>query len=171
MGGGAGEMGEIIAWNMTSPIDSAAATPISQWMHSTQGHREQILSIDHDHAGVGVAMDGGRSIWTVVFIQGADRTDPAASLTKASSAPGSGAISLAWTGKDPLLVARTAGRGSYDLARRNPGGTWTTIKSATTRTTLMLSASKGARYQFRVRARDRAGNLGDWSATKDVTVR
>jgi uncharacterized protein YkwD len=163
--------GEIIAWNTVSPIDAAAAKAVSQWMHSTSGHREQILSTEHNYAGVGVATDGARSIWTVVFIQGPDRTDPIAALTRASSAQGSAAISLAWSGSDPLLVTRTAGIASFDLARRKPGGTWTTIKSATTRTSLTLTASAGARYQFRVRARDKAGNVGDWSATRDVTVR
>jgi hypothetical protein len=165
------EAGEIIAWNMASPIEAAAATAVSQWMHSTQGHREQILSADHNYAGAGVAMDGSRSIWTVVFIQGPDRTPPRASLTKVSSARGSRSIALAWSGTDPLLVARTAGLASYDLARRKPGGTWKLVRSGTIRTSLDQAAGRGSRYQFRVRARDQAGNVGAWSDTRTVTVR
>ncbi len=165
------EAGEIIAWNMTSPIDDAAATAVSQWMHSTQGHREQVLSTDHNYAGVGVATDGVRSIWTVIFIQGPDRTPPSASLTKASSAAGSRTISLAWSGSDPLLVARTAGVASYDLARRKPGGAWSIIRAATTKRSVALTAARGSRFEFRVRARDAAGNVGPWSAAKAVTGR
>ncbi len=168
---GYSEAGEIIAWNMTSPIDDAAATAVSQWMHSTMGHREQVLSGDHNYAGVGVAIDGARSIWTVIFIQGPDRTPPRASLTKASSPTGSRTISLAWSGSDPLLVARTAGLASYDLARRKPGGAWSVIRSATMRRSLTLTAAKGTRFEFRVRARDAAGNVGAWSTARLVTVR
>ncbi len=162
--------GEIIALNMTSPISAAASTAIDQWMNSP-GHKAQILSDGHNYAGVGVAMEGGRSIWTVVFIQGPDRTDPVAQLLSASSAAGTGHIRLTWTGHDRLLATRTAGLRSFDLARRTPGGTWRTIKSGTTTTTLTLRSSAGRRYQFRVRSRDSVGNVGDWSATRSVTVR
>ena len=117
------EAGEIIALNMASPIESATETAISQWMHSP-GHRDQILSTQHNYAGVGVAMDGVSSIWTVVFIQGPDRTDPTATLTKATSPTGSRSIHLGWSGFDPWLVTLTAGVRSYDVARRKPGGAW-----------------------------------------------
>jgi uncharacterized protein YkwD len=163
------EAGEIIAWNMTSPIGAATDTAISQWMHSP-GHRDQILSTQHNYAGVGVAMDGVRSIWTVVFIQGPDRTDPKADLTKASSTTGSRAIHLTWSGSDPRLATLTAGLRSYDVVRRRPGGTWSTIRSDTTGTALTMRSSKGARYDFRVRARDAAGNVGVWSKIRSATV-
>lgn len=165
------EAGEIIAWNMSTPVDTSAAVAIGQWMGSTMGHREQILSTQHNYAGVGVAIDGDRTIWTVDFIQGPDRTDPRVSLAMASSSVGSHSIRLAWVGTDPALATLTAGMASYDLARRKPGGTWSTIRSGATRTSLTLGARKGARYQFRVRARDAAGNIGAWSDHRSVTVR
>jgi uncharacterized protein YkwD len=162
--------GEIIAWNMSSPISVSAETVIGQWMDSP-GHKAQILSAQHNYAGVGVAVDGTRTIWTVDFIQGPDRTDPKATLTKATSPTGSHSIHLAWSGSDPPLATLTAGLRSYDVARRRPGGTWSIIRSGKTGTSLTVSSSKGARYQFRVRARDAAGNVGDWSDTRSVTVR
>lgn len=162
--------GEIIAWNMSSPVSASAETAISQWMNSA-GHKAQVLSTQHNYAGVGVAVDGARTIWTVVSIQGPDRTDPSATLKTASSPTGSRSIHLAWSGSDPWLAALTAGVRSYDVARRKPGGTWSTIRSGKTGTSLTMSATKGARYQFRVRVRDAAGNVGDWSDTRSVTVR
>jgi uncharacterized protein YkwD len=163
--------GEIIAWNMQSPVETSAAGAVAQWMASTMGHREQVLGTVHNYAGVGVAIDGARTIWTVIFIQGPDRTRPSASLTKASSAKGSKSISLAWSGTDPRLVTLTAGVRSYDVARRKRGGSWSTIRTGTTRTSLTGRYTVGARYEFRVRARDAAGNVGDWSSVKAVTVR
>jgi len=164
------EAGEIIAWNMTSPIDAATETAISQWMRSP-GHRDQILSTEHNYAGVGVAMDGVRSVWTVVFIQGPDRTVPKATLTTATSLTGSRSIRLTWSGYDPRLATLTAGLRTYDVVRRRQGGVWSTIRSATSGTSLTMRSSKGARYDFRVRARDAAGNVGSWSAMRSVTVR
>jgi uncharacterized protein YkwD len=163
--------GEIIAWNMQSPVESSAAGAVAQWMASTMGHREEILGTVHNYAGVGVAIDGARTIWTVVFIQGPDRTKPSARLTKASSATGSRSISLAWSGFDPLLVTKTAGVRSYDVARRKPGGSWATIRSQTTRTSVSSRYTVGTRWEFRVRARDAAGNVGSWSSLRAVTVR
>ena len=65
----------------------------------------------------------------------------------------------------------TAGVRWYDLARRKPGGSWATIRSQTTRTSLTYTSTVGAEYEFRVRARDAAGNVGNWSAIKAVIVR
>lgn len=162
--------GEIIAWNMSSPVSESAETAVDQWMHSA-GHKAQILSTQHNYAGVGVAVDGSRSYWTVVFIQGPDRTAPTATLRSASSPAGSRSIHLTWSGSDPRLATLTAGLRSYDVARRRPGGAWSIIRSGKTGTSLTIGASKGTRYQFRVRARDAAGNLGDWSDTRSVTAR
>jgi len=162
--------GEIIAWNMSTPVSVSAETAISQWMNSA-GHKAQILSTQHNYAGVGVAVDGGRTYWTVDFIQGPDRTDPNATLKTASSAAGSRSIHLSWSGRDPWLATLTSGLGSYDVARRRLGGSWTIIRTGRVGTSLTISGSKGARYQFRVRARDAAGNVGAWSDTRSVTVR
>ena len=67
--------GEIIAWNMSSPVSTSAETAIDQWMHSA-GHKAQILSTQHNYAGVGVAVDGGRTYWTVGVHPGARPDGP-----------------------------------------------------------------------------------------------
>jgi hypothetical protein len=145
---------------------------VQQWMHS-QGHHDLIMDTrwGFNYAGVGVALDGGVSYWTVVFIQGPDRTDPRASLTSLSSQVGSRRARVDWSGADPLLVTRTAGIASYDVQRRPTGGSWVTVRSRVTGTAASVTGTRGVRYQFRVRARDRAGNIGAWSSVRSVTIR
>lgn len=162
--------GEIIALNSRSPLSDSARGAVQQWMASP-GHRDQIVSRVFNYAGVGVATTGGVSYWTVMFIQGADRTAPTASLTSVSSARGSRSARVRWEGSDPRLVTLTAGLASFDLQRRRAGGTWRTVRSRVTGTSATVGGVKGVRYQFRVRARDRAGNVGRWSAARSVTIR
>ena len=64
---------------------------------------------------------------------------------------------LTWGGTDV-----GAGIASYDVARSYDGGAYTTIASATTATSLNLTMTPGHTYRFRVRARDKAGNVGAW---------
>jgi uncharacterized protein YkwD len=162
--------GEIIALNSVSPIRDAARRAVDQWMHSS-GHYARIMDTSYNYAGVGVAMDGGISYWTVVFIQGPDRTDPFASITSLSSARGSHAARVRWEGADRRLATLTSGLASFDVQRRRAGGTWVTVRSRATGSAATLSGRKGVRYQFRVRSRDRAGNVGGWSPPRSVTIR
>jgi len=162
--------GEIIALDSRSPVSDAARGAVQQWMASP-GHHDQIVSTTFNYAGVGVAMTGGVSYWTVVFIQGPDRTPPRSSITSVSSARGSRSARVRWQGTDPRLVTLTAGLAAVDLERRRIGGTWQTVRSRVTGTRATVGGRKGVRYQFRVRARDRAGNVGRWSAARSVTIR
>jgi hypothetical protein len=66
-------------------------------------------------------------------------------------------LRLSWTGTDS-----GAGIASYDVARSYDGGTWQTIAGATTATSLDTTMTPSHTYRFRVRARDKAGNLGAW---------
>lgn len=164
------ESGEIIALNGISPIRDAARGAVSQWMHS-KGHRDLIMSSTFNYAGAGVAMDGGTSYWTVVFIKGPDRSAPKASLTSVSSARGSRAAKVRWTGADRRLATMTSGLASYDVQRRRHGGSWVIVRTRLRGTSATVRGSKGVRYQFRVRARDAAGNVGDWSSVRSVVIR
>jgi uncharacterized protein YkwD len=163
--------GEIIALNHVSPVTSAADRAVQQWMGS-DGHRAQIVSTTFNYAGVGVAVtEAGTSYWTVMFIQGPDRTRPMASVESLGSTAGSGRARVRWSGSDRKLVTLTAGVGSYDVQRRRVGGSWVIVRSRVTDTAASITGARGVRYQFRVRARDRAGNVGEWSAARSVTIR
>lgn len=68
-------------------------------------------------------------------------------------------VQISWSGTDA-----GSGIGSYDVARSYDGGAYVTIASATTATSLNWTMTPGHSYRFRVRARDRAGNVGAWVA-------
>ena len=130
-----------------------------------------VLDVRFDDS-VGVAVTAsGTSYWTVVFIQGPDRSRPVATLDGLGSATGSGRARVLWSGSDRRLVTLTAGVASYDVERRREGGSWAIVRSRVTITAASITGTKGVRYQFRVRARDRVGNVGEWSPVRSVTIR
>ncbi len=123
-------------------------------------HRHEVLSKTHNYFGAGVATNGHKVIWTVDSITGPDRTDPTARVTGVAGSDGHWTV--AWTGSDPRLVTGTAGLRDYDLGRRLPDGAWTTIRTHTTAVRATTTGPPGT--GFRVRARDKAGNVGAWSS-------
>ena len=48
-------------------------------------------------------------------------------------------------------------------------GTWTRLATGSTANSVSVTGSAGSTYYFRVRARDAAGNVGNWSA-QDLTI-
>jgi hypothetical protein len=67
-------------------------------------------------------------------------------------------VRLAWTAVDN----GGSGLGSYDVARSTNGGAYSSIASAITSTYLNTTLAVGSSYVFRVRGRDKAGNLSPW---------
>ena len=97
-----------------------------------------------------------------------DSTAPTATTPKPSLRTGIGLetastsqrlmIRLSWTGSDS-----GSGIASYDVQRSYDDAAYETIKSATTATSLDWTMYLGHSYKFRVRARDKAGNVGAWT--------
>ena len=69
-----------------------------------------------------------------------------------------------WTGADRPLAALIAGLQSFDVQRQVDGGAWVFVRTSTTSRSWSSSIQVGHRMAVRVRARDRAGNVGSWSA-------
>jgi hypothetical protein len=67
-------------------------------------------------------------------------------------------IRITWSGTDT-----GAGIASYDIGRSYDGAAYQTIAGATTATSLNWTMLPGHTYRFRVRARDKAGNVGAWA--------
>jgi hypothetical protein len=159
-------VGEIIAWGRSGDLPSSAGEAVHMWMHSAP-HRRLILS-DNVYFGAGVASNGHTWKWTVIFITAADRTPPTSRFTPTVAA--SGGVALRWTGYDPLLVKGTAGLRGFDLERRAPEGAWQRVRTVTTSRSYTSEQPSGTLLEFRLRARDRNGNVGRWTGPLRVLV-
>ncbi|HIQ05517.1 MAG TPA: hypothetical protein EYH31_07440, partial [Anaerolineae bacterium] len=69
-----------------------------------------------------------------------------------------------WEGQDQ---AAGSGLASYEVQFRDGAGIWQTWFSSTTATSATFQGQRGHTYAFRVRARDRAGNLGRFQGRRD----
>ena len=65
-----------------------------------------------------------------------------------------------WNGSDS-----GSGIASYEVGRSYDGGAYLTIASGVTAAYLDVTLNPGHTYKFRVRARDKAGNVGAWVST------
>ena len=94
-----------------------------------------------------------------------DASAPASEVL-AYSAPVTSTLSfpVKWSGSDPV-----SGIGSYDIQYRDgPTGSWTNLTTGSTLTqTTFFPGQNRHTYQFRSRARDRAGNLEEYPANPD----
>jgi spore germination protein YaaH len=105
------------------------------------------------HANAGVVIDRTAPVTTT----------PKASLrsgvTLESTAMATGLLAtVTWGGSD----AGGAGIATWDVQRSLDGGTYATIAAGVPSASLAMSLETGHTYRFRVRARDRAGNVGAW---------
>jgi uncharacterized protein YkwD len=158
--------GEIIAWN-NYPMENTVDAANHQWLASP-GHYAIVVGTDYNYVGVGLAINptNGVKMWTAVYMKGPDRT--AAKATVYTPKVGSGTTAttrsakLSWTGYDPRLQVLTSGLRSYTIQFRTDGGVWRTSLSSTTLRAKSFNLSVGHRYEFRISARDRAGNQGAW---------
>ena len=94
-------------------------------------------------------------------------TPPSASLLSGSAvSQGKVSVRLAWSGSDPGgSVAR------YELAQRIDGGGWVRVDNTAVTQSAVRYLAPGHAYRFRVRAVDRAGNVGSWVAGPTFDLR
>ena len=160
--------GEVISYT-TYPWGSQAAQSIfSGWMKSDR-HRGILMSSRFNYIGLGVAYgsSGGATYASGVVTESNDLTKPWARLANATRKGTT--LTWTWSGADYRLQTHTAGLKSFDVQYRIGTGTWTTIRSATTATSISLSRGSGT-YGIRVRARDNRDYLSSWTAEVRLTV-
>lgn len=167
--------GENIGWNSVGDLAASAGYIHQQWLDSP-AHRALILSANYNYAAVTQTQAAdGRRYWALVTLKGPDRTGARGTMRSAARTTGSPVdgrypVRIAWTGADVPLQVLTAGLASFHVQRRVDGGTWSTVSWAATGTATTRYLAPGHRYEFRVRARDKAGNVGAWSATIAVRI-
>ena len=160
--------GEVIAWS-TAQSSAAAAHLFDLWRNSPS-HWELLTSSSFNYLGIGLAVSSsGRTYGSIVLTESKDRTGSKAILT-AGSVSGDD-VSWSWSGSDPALQTHTAGLRDYAVQQRTDSGDWVDVSTGTTSTSrTAINRAHGHWYGLRVRARDRAGNSGPWSAELRVWV-
>ena len=159
--------GEVIGY-ASGTADAAMRSITRMWMASAD-HEPLLMSPRYNYVGVGVA-DGTRSGLTyssVVLTEAPDRTGPRAAVTGAVASASS--VRWTWSGSDVPLQSHTSGLRDFTVQLRMDHGAWTTIGTnlaSTARTS--THRTRGHWYGLRVRARDRAGNLGPWSRERRI---
>lgn len=131
-------------WKVTFDVSSVPDQEIAVWVFA------------YDYVG-----NQNQHSFSGVFI---DRTPPNSMVgALAPSSPLN--FSVSWSGNDAV-----SGISSYDVQMRVNGGAWTDWVTGTTTTSKSVSANGVASYEFRSRARDRAGNVEAWPTNADAST-
>ena len=157
--------GEVIAYTS----GSAAASLFELWATSPP-HWALLTHRSFNYLGIGLAYSSsGLAYGSIVLTESKDRTGPRAKMVKATVSGDD--VRWTWSGSDTALQTHTAGLRNFGVQQRTDGGSWVTVSSGTTSTARSaLNRARGHSYGLRVRARDRAGNVGPWSAELRVRV-
>ncbi len=160
--------GEIIAWNSYSGQKAGVKAVIKAWLKSS-GHRAIMLSSGYNYVGFGMAISSsGKRYYAGVFAKEPDETGARAHLgdvTKSSVDANTVRVKVRWSGKDPRLQVLTSGLAKYEVQRRVVGGAWESW-GTTTSTSKSVIWSRDHDHEFRIRARDKRGNWGQWKTVR-----
>jgi uncharacterized protein YkwD len=157
--------------------DSAVKGIMNGWKNSA-GHNQSILSNTYNYVGIGVARTENVAYFTTIFLLQKDHTAPksgmvaaATGISVAATAAGARPVTVRWWGRDPMLQRHHAGIRSFTVQHKRVGGStgWHTVKGKTLAHSMTMTLTKG-KHKFRVRAVDRAGNVGNWRRPVTVTV-
>jgi uncharacterized protein YkwD len=162
--------GEAIGYT-TWPWGSQAADSIFKGWMGSDLHRGLLMSSKFNYIGVGVAYrsSASQTFAAAVLTESKDRTKPWAKM--GSGGRSGSTVTWSWSGSDTRLQTHTAGFKNYDVQYRVGSGTWTTIRSAVTYSSLSLANRLGGHYYgLRVRARDNRDYVSSWSAELRVWV-
>ena len=164
--------GEVLVWNNYPTEADSTAQAVAAWLASPP-HRSIIMSADYNYVGFGAAVSpaSGNRYYAGVLLKASDTTGgwakaaaPSVQVLDATAAR----VTVGWTGADIRLQVLTAGLRDFEVQRRVAGGAWQSL-GGTTHTTVSVTVARGQVYEFRVRARDKAGNRGAWSSVTVTT--
>jgi hypothetical protein len=160
--------GEVIAYS--SATGAAAAAQLFELWATSPSHWALLSSTSFNYLGIGLAYSAsGLTYGSIVLTESKDRTGARATMVDASISGDD--VQWTWRGSDPLLQSHTAGLRDFAVQQRTDHGGWVTVSTGTTSTARSaLNRARGHWYGLRVRARDRAGNVGAWSAELRVWV-
>ena len=157
--------GEVIAYTSGSPAES-----LFRLWASSPPHWALLTHRSFNYLGIGLAYSSsGLAYGSIILTESKDRTGPRARMVKATISGDD--VRWIWSGSDTALQTHTAGVRNFCVQQRTDGGSWVTVSNGTTSTAHAASnRARGHWYGLRVRARDRAGNVGPWSPELRVRV-
>jgi uncharacterized protein YkwD len=164
--------GEVIVWNSWPSEADSTTQAVAAWFGSAP-HASILLSSDFNYAGFGAAVSpiSGKRYYAGVILKRTDRTAAWAKVGTTSHRVVDASkvkVTVRWTGGDPRLQVLTAGLRDFEVQRRVLGGSWRALGYRTT-TSVTETLPRNRTYEYRIRARDKAGNRGAWSTIK-ITV-
>jgi uncharacterized protein YkwD len=158
--------GEILVWNNYPTEPDSTAHAVAAWLASPS-HNAIMLSADYNYVGFGAAVSAsGDRYYAGIFMKLPDRTAGWAAVGPVSVAAldaTKSRVTVRWSGGDTQLQVLTAGLRVFEVQRRMAGGAWLSA-GTTTRSSLQLTLARGHLYEFRIRARDNAGNRSAWTS-------
>jgi len=141
---------------------------MATWWYRSPPHRRQMLARDINYVGIGVARRGSRFTYTAVFTRSKDKTEPKVFIedTRWRAKDGGAEVTIDWRGNDPKLARGTAGIKRYEVERLTGLGGWTRLgRDAHNSKGVFRTPARGDQ-RFRIRAVDKAGNIGPWAYTR-----
>jgi hypothetical protein len=155
--------GEDIGYTTMAKGQAAIQHLFKMWKASPE-HWRLMMSSTYNYIGIGLAYRSSnhRTYGSLVFTESPDLTDARVAMDWVGH--DGGAATWSWHGWDPILQTHLAGLKSYDVQTRVDSGTWHTVAYRSTSTSRAWTGlANGHSYWMRVRARDKAGNVGPWS--------
>lgn len=167
--------GENIGWTKHMGNEEGVKWMVDWWKNSPP-HRRNMLNREFNYAGVGIARDGAKVLYTVVFVNQRDHTPPVAGLISSdtgisvAAVTSSRTVTVRWWGKDRQLSTRTSGLKGFTVQYKRGDGDWRLLHKGTKARQLTKELAVGT-HAFRVRATDNKGNKGAWRRPLTVSVR
>jgi hypothetical protein len=157
---------EIPATDLHGVTDIALSTDGASWVERPYWPEQQVrVSAGNGTKTISVKWKDALGNWSVAKSDTIilDTVLPTTSAPTRAFA-GGGAVTagatpvrFTWTGADAA-----SGVARYEAALSTDGGAWSTISTALTSPTLTRALASGHTYRLRVRAVDKAGNVGAW---------
>ena len=141
----------------------AGSKRMAKWWFHSAPHRRQMLARDSNYVGIGIAHRGSRFTYTAIFTHSRDKTEPLVVIDEATLSDDGSRATVAWHGVDPRLATGTAGIRSFDLEQLTPLANWTPVVAGIRKSEQSLSTFGMADLGVRIRAVDKAGNVGPWA--------
>jgi uncharacterized protein YkwD len=146
-----------------TPMQSAKQA-VDTW-HASASHWGWLSSREFNYVALGVARDtNGWYYWTALLLNGPGPTQLTARMTGSqlgATLDGKRQVTLSWSGE---------GAREFRLQKRVAGGSWFAVTAWTSATLRTQYLRLGRKYDYRVRARDAAGNKSTWSEVLTVAL-